>query len=301
MKNSIREFIYRITPPYLYYQISFFIKKRRLKKVSNILFNNKNIKTEFDSFKENSENEKLFIFGTGASVNELTQGNFKEVNSGYSIGINKWIFHEFVVDCYLIELSDDLNENEKMRLKIICLLDSKIKKPIFLVYNNQGANSLIIKSFLRGMDADRVALYEYMRPYIFNKNLKNEFINLLNFLSIRKKSGVISLGLGSSVERAVSLGILYGYSEIILLGVDLNNTKYFWHDSKSIYKDMESGQENYEVHLTTTKRFGAIPVQESLLLLDRVARVHFSSSILISTEMSLLSGKLEKYKWKTNV
>jgi hypothetical protein len=301
MKTSIRKLIYRITSPYLYYHISFFIKKRRLKKANNILFNDKDMKTEFDAFKENGDNEKLFIFGTGSSVNELTQDNFKEVNSGYSIGINKWIFHEFVVDCYLIELSNDLGENEKMRLQIIYLLDSKIKKPVFLIYNNQGVNSLIIKSFLRGMDTDRVILYEYMRPYIFNDNLKIEFINLLNFLSVRKKSGVTSLGLGSSVERAVSLGILYGYSEIILLGVDLKNTKYFWSDGKSIHKDIKSNQKDCGPHLTATKRFGAIPVQESLLLLDRVARAHFSSSILISTEMSLLSGKLKKYKWRVNV
>ena len=91
---------------------------------------------------------------------------------------------------------------------------------------------------------------------------------------------------------------MLGYSQIILLGVDLKNTKVFWSNKDSNFRDIKSGQKAQGFHLTATKSLGRLPVQISISILDELARRYYNSKILISTNKSLLSAKLENYKWQ---
>ena len=146
----------------------------------------------------------------------------------------------------------------------------------------------------------RVFFYDYLRPDIFTKDLTKQFIKSFKYLS-KKKSNIITLGIGATIERSISLSLSLGYSQIVLLGVDLKNTKVFWNKKDSSFKGIKNSQEAYSLrglHATATKRFGAIPVQKSIKIFDKVARKFFNSKVLIATNKSLLSLKLEKYKWE---
>lgn len=297
MNNHIKILIYKIIPSWFYYRIALFVKKRRLKISNKIFFNRIISKPIFDILKKKKNNEKAFIFGGGSSINELTPGNFDEINSCYSIGINMWIFHNFIPNCYMIELTNDDTLNEKYRLRILSLLKNRLKNPIFLIHKGLS-NPIKVRKWMKGMSSKRVFLYEYIRPDIFKIDIKSEFIKLLKFIKKNKKSNILALGIGATIERAISLPLLLGYSKIIILGVDLKNTKYFWNDKDSNFKGLKTGQKINGPHLTATKRFGGVPVQKSILIMDKVARQHYGSRILISTKKSLLSSKLEKYKWQ---
>lgn len=298
IKDLFRSIIYKVTPSWIYYRIAFLIKKKRLKKVNSILLNSNKSVSIFNILKKKKNNKKVFIFGGGSSINELTNKNYDEINKNCSIGINMWIFHRFITDYYMIELTNDDYLNEKYRLKILSLLKNKSKKPIFLVYRG-SSNLLKISKWMYGMNTKRVFLYEYLRPDIFKKNLQNEFANTMQFLSKKIiRSNVLTLGIGASIERAISLSLLLGYIKIIILGIDIKNTKYFWSSKDKNFRGIKTGQKVNGPHLTSIKRFGGMKVQKSILILEQLARKKFNSRILISTNKSLLSKKLEKYVWK---
>ncbi len=300
MFNFLRYFIYKIIPSSLYYQIATIVKKRRLDKIQKYLIDQISTKLIFNILQKRQKSEKLFIFGSGSSINELNHSNYEEINRNCSIGINKWIFHDFVTNYYMIELTADDNLNQKFKLKILFLQKNKIKNPIFLIHKGR-INPKKIKTWMQGMDPKSVFLYEYIRPDTFKKNVKSQFAKTLELLSnINKKSNVLTLGVGATLERAISLTLLLGYSKIIILGIDLKNTKVFWSKKDKNFKDIESGQNVSGYHLTATKLFGRFPLQESVVILDELAREYFNSKILISTKNSLLSNKLDKYKWKKN-
>lgn len=296
--NLIKSLFYKILPSWLYYKIAFLIKERRLTKANKNLFN-KNISTPIlKILKKYKKHEKIFIFGGGSSIKELTRKNFQEISKHCSIGINMWVFHKFVTNYYMIELTNDKNLNDKYRSKILSLLKNKLKQPIFLIYKSPSV-SVNTQNWSKGMNSKRVLLYEYIRPDVFKKNLKNEFEKTINLLLEKiKNSNVLTLGIGASVERAISLTLLLGYSKIILLGIDIKNTKYFWSNKDYDFKNLATGQKKNGPHLTARKRFGGLPVNRSILILDKLARQKFNSRILMTTNKSLLSLKLQKYKWK---
>jgi len=296
--NSIRFLIYKIVPSWLYYKIAFFVKKERLKKANKIFCNNNNNLIIYEFLKKTKKYEKVFIFGSGRSINELSVGNYKEINKNCSIGINKWIFHNFITNYYMLELTPDDSLNEKFRLRIHQLLKNKSKNPIFLIHKGRSDQNKM-QNWMTRMPNDRVFLYEYLRPDIYKKNKRIEFIKSLKFLSKKNKiCNVLTLGVGATLERAISLTLLLGYSNIIILGVDLNDTKVFWNDSDTNFKGIKSGQKEYGLHKTAIKRQGGLPVQNSIVILDEIAREYYDSRILITTKNSLLSSKIEKYEFK---
>ena len=203
----------------------------------------------------------------------------------------------------MIELTSNDYLNERFRLRIHTLLKNKIKNPIFLIHQGK-CNPKKMKNWTRGMNLNRVILYEYLRPDIFKKNIKYQFLKTLKFLYIKnKKTNILTLGIGATLERAICLSILLKYSKIIILGVDLKNTKVFWNSDDKNFKGINNdqkyyGPQYYGPHKTAIpERFGGTPVQKSILILDSLARETFNSKILITTNNSLLSEKLEKYKW----
>jgi hypothetical protein len=243
--------------------------------------------------------------GSGPSIRDLNFYKFKEISKNISVGINKWIFHKFIADFYLLELkSNKYNElrgfedlNFKYKDRITALLNNKKKKPVFMIYCSQF-NLTEMKEWSKIAKHPRVFFYEYLRPNIIKKNIQLEFAKTLEYvIQSSRKSNVCSLGIGSSIERAVSIGMILGFSKIILLGVDLKNRKYFWKKNEMNFKDLNVQQKGSGFHKTATKEFLKFNIQKSLLIMDKVARRKFNSKILISTNKSLLSSKLDRYNW----
>ena len=156
-----------------------------------------------------------------------------------------------------------------------------------------------MKNWIKGIDPKRIFFYDYIRPNISKKNLKKEFIQTFKHTyKISKESNIVSLGIGSSIERAVSLSIINGFKQVVILGVDLRDRKYFWNQGDKNFDGLSNRQKGYGLHQTAIKRFGSLPIQNSIPIMDQIARKYYGSEILISTNKSLLSSKLKKYYWK---
>lgn len=308
MLNILKTLIYFFFPTSLYLNILYFVKKNRLKKkISFFFIKNKNKLVISHLRKKIKNNNKIFILGSGPSIRDLSFYKFKEISKSISVGINKWIFHEFVADFYLLELKlNKYNElrgfknlNSKYKNRIAKLLKNK-KKPVFIIYCSHF-NLFEIEEWSKIAQHPRVFFYEYLRPNMIKKNIQLEFLKTLEYIiQSSRKSNVCSLGIGSSIERAVSIGMILGFSKIILLGVDLKNRKYFWNKNEKNFKDLNVQQKGFGFHKTATRGFLNFPIQKSLLIMDKVGRKKFNSKILISTSKSLLSSKLERYKWSNH-
>ena len=306
MFNYIKIYLYKFIPIYLYNQIMYLYKKYRLKKINSLLLKKKNYETVINFLKIKKKiKKKIFIFGSGSSIKDLTRQNFKEIERNYSIGINKWIFHDFITDYYMIELKTNKynslkgfsNLNTMYKKRIINLLKIRKKKPIFLIYCPKY-KLLEMQNWIKGINPKRIFFYDYIRPNISKKNLKKEFAQTLKYiLETSKVSNIVSLGIGSSVERAVSLSIILGFLQVVILGVDLKNRRYFWNKKDKNFKGLRVKQKGSGLHKTAVKKSGNLPIQNSIKIIDQIARKYYGSKILISTNKSILSAKLEKYNW----
>ena len=193
------------------------------------------------------------------------------------------------------------NLNTRYRKRIINLIKNREIKPIFLIYCSEY-KSLELQNWIKGIDPKRIFFYDYIRPNISRKNLKQQFALTLKYIvEISKVSNIISLGTGSSIERAISLSIILGFLKVIILGVDLKNRKYFWNKKDKNFKGLSTRQKGRGLHKTAVKSFGNLPIQNSITIMDQIVRKYYCSKILISTNKSILSTKLKKYNWTKKI
>jgi hypothetical protein len=166
----------------------------------------------------------LFVLGSGASIVEIRQ--WEQVRKNDSVGFNFWLLHDFVPDIYFVEAPREMSERD-------CLVRN-LKR----VKGRYEGVSIFNKVRL-GCDAIGVALTECglthraMLPVAFNASSREE----LRFHAAVYRRSTLMRNLlfycqgVATVELVVLFGWILGYQKIVLCGIDLNDTDYFYYDS----------------------------------------------------------------------
>ena len=245
------------------------------------------------------KSDTIFILGSGASINDLTDKDWDTIKKHDSVGFNFWMVHDFVPTYYFFEpcLEDDrhkvflnLLEQKKhlySRLPLICnykyWIDAKknfddfpceVKKSVYLSvrYYFFQTSTLLIKSSLA-------------------------FLSLMNFFGVSNLNMIIHHS--GTLSAIVMFAALSGYKNIVMVGVDLNSTNYFWDDDPKKYPVRPRKIEIGKVHFTADKhrrRHYWIPVTEYLDIFNRIFLRHNCIKLFIGSKKSLLYPQFPSYK-----
>jgi hypothetical protein len=124
------------------------------------------------------------------------------------------------------------------------------------------------------------------------------------FLYLRlAKTGVIPFHLpfdtGATLVRLVLLAALAGYRRIVLNGVDLRHSRFFWEAEPSLLRGRGMSDflksENGEVH--STEITGRFPVSKVLPIMSNALMQVFGTRLLVAHAESWLSNILPVYDW----
>ena len=185
-------------------------------------------------FSDDKPSDTLFILGSGASVNELSNKDFDEIREHVAVGINVWAGHEFVPDVYSFESGTlplspaDVRQRGYLaeRLKRREVLDVG---PKILLLRPAAPSEL--EQFVAIPQQLRKRTYLYGRANLpeFKPDLASGTIDRIirQFLS-EKHSSPVAPDNGASVVRLIFLGLKAGFKRIVLVGIDLNLNPYFW-------------------------------------------------------------------------
>lgn len=228
--------------------------------------------------------QSFFILGSGKSINELSSYQWSEIEKGFSVGMNKWLIHDFIPDATSLEknLHTDFYESiySNYRLK-----NSKLK---YIFYS--ADNILEYKGFpfhFEGEIMTKIRLHNYARKVIRNKaeldafHAKPEF--LANVSTKLCKNGINYEQVGS-VYRLIQFALAAGYRHIVFCGVDLNNIEYFWsHTKYSLKRGLEESfkkEQEGRIHATELKINDSLPISEVIQSLKSGLHgtVHFETN-----------------------
>jgi len=247
---------------------------------------------DISELKKRKTSDTLFILGSGESI--LGIRDWDEIRNNDSFGFNFGMLHWFAPTYYSLELPRNKDSIIIMK-KILDYKKCELRNTYFLVKDRVGYQQLSNCLFECGLD------YQVFTSLNFKAATEK---SLIAKLSVYKYSMLYKLILFSqgvaSVEQLVIVGWLMGYKKIVLCGIDLNNTKYFYENG--CYNHLasrglvpSSGQTG-GVHKTNSAQYcyGGMPVSEVLkvyqkhLLKDRC-------SIYIESKSSALSSIFPVY------
>jgi len=187
-------------------------------------------------FPEGKSTRTLFILGSGASVNRLSRIQFQEIQRHCSVGINVWAAHRFVPDCYSFESggfprTDDEFEHRAYLSRCLTRPEVIESRPSFVVLRPASPSSRDQLIEIPESLADREFFYGRANlPQSNTKVIKDDLRALTaSFLSQKTSIGALPDN-GASVIRMIFLGLKLNFSKIVLLGVDLSDSPYFWYE-----------------------------------------------------------------------
>lgn len=164
--------------------------------------------------------ETVFVFGSGASLNELTSEEYRAFEQHDTIGFNWFVREPFVrCDYHVIR---EINPRD---------LDPLFWKPALSEYtgfirdNPRYAETVfVVQKGLRAIEANRVVGYR----------LLPDGARIVRFRTLggrREPSRSFASGLArnyATLEETVNFAYLVGWRRIVLVGVDLYDRRYFW-------------------------------------------------------------------------
>ena len=260
--------------------------------------------------------DTFFILGSGESVLHLTPKHWSIVRQGVSAGIGAWTIHPFVPDYLALEHIEREPEGAGLENGETGLERSyrealegwhadeevQMRQPKILFFRPpkvSGWGRLVpLGDYWRGRT------YLYGRLGSSSRNIGELEGEIALYLRLAK-SGIVPFSLpfdtGASVVRLISLAALAGYQKIVLAGVDLRHSRFFWEAEPEmlIRRGMTSffPSERGAAHSTeTTGRFSA---SEVLPVIGKVMRDVLGTKLMVAHESSWVSTILPVLDWKS--
>jgi hypothetical protein len=258
-------------------------------------------------FSDEKVSDTIFILGSGKSVSELSEDHFAEIAEHVSVGINLWVAHPFVPDSYSFEAggfppSDlDLFQMRQMGREL-ARGDVLNRKPKIVLLRPSAPSRHC--QFVPIPDALNSLTFLYGRSNVPELELGIVKRGIRDFLRRYLGSSAPRHALpdnGASVVRMIFLALSLGYKKIVLVGVDLNRSPYFWYCDEWVRRrpDLKSIFPRPLGKRHDTTEIGKRPhdTRELIVWMSQAVQEISEAQILVASSSSSLAKELPVYSW----
>jgi len=250
--------------------------------------------------------DKLFVLGSGSSINNLSVEQWDEISCHDSVGINRWFYHDFVPRFYLMDPPRN-TERDISEIVIEGLLYRKksyANCPIILTYPAGGYNRNDFVMRLHDLDMSfSLALslnIEAQTESALRRELKK--LSAQKILRMPELFWIKTASLDWILLTAVRMG----YKEVVFCGVDLNDTRYFYETRPEWVTNsglrMPRNLQKGKLHKTFDSEacFGGVPIDQVLSAYCDELRNNYEVECFVSHQTSVLSKIMSVYQWNVS-
>jgi hypothetical protein len=182
------------------------------------------------SLKDHKKSDTLFILGSGKSIEEITEEQWTIIKNNDSLGFNFWLYHDFVPTFYVYEESLNVERNSLFYQLLNQKKDLYQDTP-FIVKDIEykGITVEKIPSKLKGNFYLSTELVIFGDKLDF-KDFLNRGYQLIKRVNRRRKN--VFLKRSGSLSYLLFLAESFGYKNIVLCGIDLKHSDYFFYHRK---------------------------------------------------------------------
>jgi hypothetical protein len=217
--------------------------------------------------------DTLFILASGSSINKISPARWDAIARHDSIGFNFWPIHPFVPNMYFMEAISTNHPHEMFEL--FCRMARQRAKDYFRV-------TKVVTELRYVLPAKRFAgLEEFPGPWFTLHTFpvpatsQSEFAYGLSYL---RSNGLFDTAdqinvlfkQASTLSSLIALAIRMQYRIIVLCGVDLNNSEYFYQDA-ALYPKTASIEfsPRHQPHATNSPMPWRIAIESVILEMKR--------------------------------
>ncbi len=246
--------------------------------------------------------DTLFILGSGASVLSYTAEEWSTISANDSLGFNYWIVHPFVPTHYLFEFCKDERDMACFTHNLSARADYTSRSSIFLK-DAERFEPEIIKKYVETLPLEKSNPLNLIWDAEIVGQTVSEFEHSLSGLN---RLGCFSEGRYWAIPRnratlflAINLAVRAGYKNIVMCGVDLNNTDYFFRaDSFAASLSglcVPPANQFGAVHKTNDPHYGELTISVILDVFDKIVLQPRGIVLSVAKDTSALYPRFKSY------
>lgn len=260
---------------------------------------------------EHKSSDTVFVFGTGASINSYPDRYWGIVRRHDSIGMNFFLLHEHVPTFHIMEGVNDIRRD---------LLTAR-----YVERADYRNTPLIMKTQLTNLSATRVGaridqLRDMHPDVLANAYLSVDLLAAGRSLDDMEAAYRLTYRLGlwkprprfltltkrrGSVAYIVNLAVRSGYRRIVLCGIDLNHTEYFYDSRREELEAMglpvPPNPEEGTVHSTNDPANHPVTIHDVLMTIKKQILDPAGIELFVGSKTSALHPDLPCFDWQAEV
>lgn len=258
--------------------------------------------SELKSFKRS---DVLFIFGSGASICNISNQQWSQINRKDSLGINLWLIHPHIPNFYTFEVPR-LYHHQEVMMHNLRIRAKDYRHTAFLFKGGNEFNEKFAGTIKEIATSDNLSMFI---PTYFTVGDESQFVCLLkNYDLITKKLRLSSpdalFRKRASIVFSTMLGYDLGYKDIVFCGIDGKaGSGYFYEDKEQTpfpgtIVPEDSGQQKGAIHKTMNPSINPLTAERCLQLIDTHLLTERGVRMWVGTTNSILSEWLPSWKWQ---
>lgn len=248
--------------------------------------------------------EKLFILGSGVSINRQNDKHWNEIAQNISFGFNYFVSHEFTANAYFFE-SSEVHKEQKLYYTALVKDSHKLEKP--LIFNQKHYNQNVLSP------PDEIKKHIYFQNPFRLPSSNRQLISLVlrygeYFLPFDNPN--YGIHHSSSLCYLINLGVRLGFKNIILVGIDLKSNDYFFYERNDdisiqltdIYKELLKGTYKHRTaDPKITSSYHSLTTPDYIKLYNKYVCKRKGVSLQVANPDSLLAEFLPVYHFKDSL
>lgn len=238
--------------------------------------------------------ETVFILGSGESLADIKNSQWQEIQQNDSIGFNFSLIHDFIPNYYFVEGVQPVDRYQAFLRNLERKASSYAKLPIIILFESWKHAQNSVEDLPESIGPNVYwSVPETIRTTKIEK-IKSAIENWKN--SVPQQQDPHLLAHGGSVGMILSACYLLGYKKIVLCGVDLVSSGFFWEQEEKYAelgpKNIQTGAVHATVDRTSIYRKHSIPMDEYILLFNELVLQPNGTTLYVQSEKSKLSASL---------
>jgi hypothetical protein len=185
--------------------------------------------------------DTIFILASGSSISSYSKKHWDIIKRHDSIGFNFWPVHDFIPTYYQVEIPQAGLDRAAKLAKIMSFKQKAYQNVPIIIKTTQITPSRR-DSFFQNLN-DNYLPNVYVSKVIPIPGLTIEtqrksigLLNWLGYFDAGKRFNSVS-SWASSVSDLLHIAVKFGYKNIVLCGVDLNDSRYFYEIDAKYYEE----------------------------------------------------------------
>lgn len=226
---------------------------------------------------EHKKSDTLFVLGSGSSVNMITENQWREIGRCDSIGLNFWVLHDFAPTYFCFEEASDSARRDIFYSTLSKRVDEFRGTPF--IAKNLLDSVISFDRIPRPLRDDIFLSADFDVQIRGRDEVLQRYLETLGGLRrLRRARGLCCLyRITASISYLLFFALYAGYSRVVLCGVDLSDSKYFYEENVDHFLKkglaVPTSNQPAGVHSTAQRTPTKVPITEVIQTLDeRVLR-----------------------------